>query len=139
MSLFKTKSIPGVYKYIKNCMHVVPANKNNRSKCNLKIEGDLKSCRTELGKLRKQMQQMERSHVKNVRDLHSKLDRLLQQDNSIQSQHSIPTMNPIGILESCFPEKNGTPRQGSISPTSKAKVNLLKKKLLKPLLIYINS
>lgn len=33
---------------------------------------------------------------------------------------------PIGIFESVFPEKNGTPRQGSIAPNSRGRLKILK-------------
>ena len=106
----------------------VPLNRTDVAKRNSKLEGELKSCKAELGKLRKQLQQMERQNTKNCRDLHNKLDKLLLQDNPSPTQTRqgiIPAINPIGYLESCFPEKNGTPRQGSITPTSKAKLKIL--------------
>ena len=87
-----------------------------------KLQGDLKGCKAELAKLRKLLKDLEREQVKQMAKAHQKLDQLAQKDISSTSQASVPTMGAIGYLESCFAVKNGTPRQGSICPTSKAKI-----------------
>ena len=78
-----------------------------------------------MAKLRKLLKDLEREQVKQMAKAHQKLDQLAQKDISSTSQASVPTMGAIGYLESCFAVKNGTPRQGSICPTSKAKLRIL--------------
>ena len=95
-----------------------------------KLQGELRGYKSEIAKLRKQLQKMERQQKKDIQLIQSKLDQLSVQPSNlsnptlstINSQSNLFNMNPIGYLSSIFPEKNGTPRQGSICPSSKAKV-----------------
>jgi len=44
---------------------------------------------------------------------------------SVWERQPVVGLRPIGYLESCFLEKNGTPRQGNVAPTSRAVFSLL--------------
>jgi len=41
------------------------------------------------------------------------------------SSQPVVGFRPIGYLQSCFLEKNGTPRQGNVAPTSRARLEVL--------------
>ena len=44
---------------------------------------------------------------------------------AVWEQQPVVGLRPIGYLESCFLEKNGTPRQGNVAPTSRATLTVL--------------
>lgn len=46
------------------------------------------------------------------------------QTNTLTSDDKVLHIDPIGYIESCFPLKNGTPRQGNLAPDSKALLKL---------------
>lgn len=41
-----------------------------------------------------------------------------------QGAGPLSQLPPVGILESCFPERNGTPRQGLLAPSAKARLRI---------------
>jgi tRNA-Thr(GGU) m(6)t(6)A37 methyltransferase TsaA len=43
----------------------------------------------------------------------------------VWEQQPVVGLRPIGYLDSCFLEKNGTPRQGNVARTSRASLDLL--------------
>lgn len=94
------------------------------------LAGQLKACKTEISKMRRQLNTLQKTHESEMKQLHAKLEKYKTQQKEQQQSNTnlfLQNIAPVGYLESCFVEKNGTPRQGSICPNSKAKVSFILK------------
>lgn len=97
---------------------------------NTDLSKQLEICRKELKNIRENMFKMKKNFQKDIekiRSLATSNSESLKVANKDDNKESFEyILKPIGYIESCFKAKNGTPRQPTVCPQSKARLRILK-------------